>query len=495
HLAAVHEPVGVVDAEGQRRDRPATLVRWLVAADHELLPVAALDLEPGARAPAGVGGIRALGDDAFAAVPAHLLEHARAVSAHVLAEMHRAARGQRGEQLAERLLAFHERESPQVPAVELEQVERPVLDGTPVGQRGLERRECRSAPGTARDDLTVDQRAVAVEAGERVGDLPEPVGPVEARARVADGLPAARRREATITVEFHLVQPVVAGGWLVDQCRELRRDETRGLAAALAPAPAPLCAARTVAGLVGGDLGQAATRRDAQRELAGQRVRVVTGVLVTLLDQQPVLAFLLRPRAHAHEHPAAAHALAVRHETQLALLECPLRVVLRGLPGAAVPQHHRAAAVLSLRDRAFELGVRQRMILGADGEPLLPGNRARPAGHRPAPKDPAPFEPQVVMQAARIVHLHEETRLPDAPAAASRGLVGPGLARSREIALFRVLVEPCAAGHGPQALFFLPLPPDAFVRDGRLFAFAFFLPLPSAAAPSRLFFSAAMRSI
>src|SRR5690606_14286304 len=78
-LAAVHQPAAFVRAEQQGGERAPALVRGLVTADDELLAVAALDLEPGAAAPAGVAGIGALCDDAFAPLAAHLLQHARTV--------------------------------------------------------------------------------------------------------------------------------------------------------------------------------------------------------------------------------------------------------------------------------------------------------------------------------------------------------------------------------------------------------------------------------
>ena len=50
-----------------------------------------------------------------------------------------------------------------------------------------------------------------------------------------------------------------------------------------------------------------------------------------------------RPRRHADERPAALQPFAVQAEVELSLLQPFMRVVQR-LPGAAVPQHDRAAA-------------------------------------------------------------------------------------------------------------------------------------------------------
>ena len=54
------------------------------------------------------------------------------------------------------------------------------------------------------------------------------------------------------------------------------------------------------------------------------------------------------------------------------------------LPGALVPQHHRAAAVLALGDRALELAVVERMVLDVHGEALVGRIGRGPLGDRPA---------------------------------------------------------------------------------------------------------------
>src|SRR5262249_57628294 len=90
--------------------------------------------------------------------------------------------------------------------------------------------------------------------------------------------------------------------------------------------------------------------------------------LVMRLDEQPVLALLARAATHAHEMPRAGELLAVEREIELALLEPALGIAL-GLPGAAIPDHHGAAAVLALRDDAFALVVFDRVVLAAHRQP------------------------------------------------------------------------------------------------------------------------------
>src|SRR3546814_2663565 len=96
-----------------------------------------------------------------------------------------------------------------------------------------------------------------------------------------------------------------------------------------------------------------------------------------------VLLLLARLVGHAHQVPASAQLLAVQLEVEMplgvALLGvAPLLGVTKRRPAAAVPQHHRAAAVLTLRNGPFERAVFQRVVLDAAGEALLAGHQARP---------------------------------------------------------------------------------------------------------------------
>src|SRR5262245_61491740 len=95
--------------------------------------------------------------------------------------------------------------------------------------------------------------------------------------------------------------------------------------------------------------------------------------VVVLLDEEPVLLAVSRLLAvHAHQGPAALELLAVESELELAFL-----VVLDGIalalgdPGAAVPQEHGAAAVLSRGDDALEITVVEGMVLHVDGQASL----------------------------------------------------------------------------------------------------------------------------
>src|SRR5690606_36065823 len=91
---------------------------------------------------------------------------------------------------------------------------------------------------------------------------------------------------------------------------------------------------------------------------------LVARVLVAMLDEEPVRALRLRIVAHANEHPAALQTLAMQREFELAACQRSIdRKRSFGLPVAAIPELHRAAAVLAGRDGAFEVAIVQRMIL------------------------------------------------------------------------------------------------------------------------------------
>ena len=126
---------------------------------------------------------------------------------------------------------------------------------------------------------------------------------------------------------------------------------------------------------------------------------------VVRLEQQPLL--LASARLRADEVPAALQALAVQREGEMALGVGRARVAFRR-PAALVPDDHGAAAVLALGDRALEGEVLQRMVLRVDREALLPANEARAPRHRPALENAVELQPEIVVEAARVVLLDDE---------------------------------------------------------------------------------------
>src|SRR6202044_3203061 len=88
------------------------------------------------------------------------------------------------------------------------------------------------------------------------------------------------------------------------------------------------------------------------------------GEVVAVLDQEPVCALAAFPIVgHADQDKPAMQTLALEGK-----LEIALRQRLLGgagsvrLPIAAVPQHDRAAAILTLGYRPFEVAIIERMI-------------------------------------------------------------------------------------------------------------------------------------
>src|SRR5436190_13496453 len=131
------------------------------------------------------------------------------------------------------------------------------------------------------------------------------------------------------------------------------------------------------------DLLHAAATADAGQLGIDRALAVVAREFIALLDQQPVVLAVLATAAQADQRPAAVQPLAVQLEGELAVLERRIDIVMR-LPGAAVPQHHRAAAIFALGDRAFERTILDRMVLYVHGQPLVVRIFAWAFGHRPA---------------------------------------------------------------------------------------------------------------
>ena len=127
-----------------------------------------------------------------------------------------------------------------------------------------------------------------------------------------------------------------------------------------------------------------------------------------LLNKQPIwLGGIRRPPPHADQHPVPLQLCSVKREFQIAFLQPFLNVPMR-LPCAAIPKHHRAAAVLSLRNDSFKVSVLQRMVFHLHGEALVSRKVTRPLGHSPALEDSTPAQAKVVMQSGRRMFLNHE---------------------------------------------------------------------------------------
>jgi hypothetical protein len=94
----------------------------------------------------------------------------------------------------------------------------------------------------------------------------------------------------------------------------------------------------------------------------------------------------------ADQSPQAAQLVAAELEQELAVSETELGVLERH-EAAAVPDDHRAGAVVALRDQPLEIGVLDRVILGFEGAAFVLRVERRPFGHRPGVKGSGDFQP------------------------------------------------------------------------------------------------------
>jgi len=143
--------------------------------------------------------------------------------------------------------------------------------------------------------------------------------------------------------------------------------------------------------------------------------------VVVLLDEQPGGLGLFGARLHADERPLALELAAVEDELQRAVAQAGVDVGIGGLglPGALVPQHDGAPAILARGDDAFEAAVLHGVVLDLDGEPLVGDDVAGALGDGPALEHAIPAEAEVVVQMGGSVLLHAEGEL--------RGGFGSGL--------------------------------------------------------------------
>ena len=208
-----------------------------------------------------------------------------------------------------------------------------------------------------------------------------------------------------IAVELDLVHPAGSGRRLLDQLGELRLDERRAWRGPSSPSPcsrartavlpppflllcqtAPAVRFFAVMNGVGAlpapiaisfsvrpeatEVSLSCSSASSSPSCAYSSRCLISSQLVRLLSPPAVAAPF-----HAHQHPAAFEPLAVQGELQVALLQALVRIAFRD-PVAAVPQLHRAAAILALRDGALEVAVVERMVLDLDRQPLDRADRA-----------------------------------------------------------------------------------------------------------------------
>src|SRR5271170_937930 len=107
--------------------------------------------------------------------------------------------------------------------------------------------------------------------------------------------------------------------------------------------------------------------------------------------------------------PTPTQPLAIENEFEMAFQQGLVGIV-QGTPLATIPDDHRAAAIFSLRDRAFEIEIFERMVLGSHGQAFVGDHQAWSLRNGPAQQDPFVLEPEIVMQPSGVVLLQDEAR-------------------------------------------------------------------------------------
>ena len=157
---------------------------------------------------------------------------------------------------------------------------------------------------------------------------------------------------------------------------------------------------------------------------------------VAALDQQPIAPARSGTPRHLHQRPPAFEPNAVEGEPQLAVLQHDAGVAL-GPPVAAIPYHHGASAILSLRDFAFKVAVVEGMVLCPYGQPSLRGIERGPLCDGPREKDAVELKPQIIVQSPRRMLLDDEPQ----PLCRSDGALASWFRCPGKVSLGAVTVE------------------------------------------------------
>ena len=134
------------------------------------------------------------------------------------------------------------------------------------------------------------------------------------------------------------------------------------------------------------------------------------GPLVAALDQDPVVA------PGPGERPAAVELRPVEPHGQVAVVDPLPHAHGRGVVfgevaiGPRVPDDHGSGAVVPTGDVALERAIVERVVLDVHGETLDLRVVGRALGHGPRRHHAVDLEPEVVVEAAGMVLLHDERR-------------------------------------------------------------------------------------
>src|SRR5260370_26700020 len=133
--------------------------------------------------------------------------------------------------------------------------------------------------------------------------------------------------------------------------------------------------------------------------------------------------------------PQPLEPLAVQFEREMALRQGLVRVMKR-IPIAAIPYHHRAAAIFALGDSALEFEIFERMVLRANRKAFFRGNEAGPLWDSPAQQHAVQFQTKVEVNTPRVMLLDDKS----GSGAKVRAIIGLG--SSREVTLRAVSLQP-----------------------------------------------------
>ena len=197
--------------------------------------------------------------------------------------------------------------------------------------------------------------------------------------------------------------------------------------------------------LVGGDLLERAAGDDGGGFGVGDGGGFGSALkVVVLLNKEPVGLGLFGARGHANERPLAMHLGAVHGEFELAVAQAGVYVFMPGLrsPGALVPEHDRASAVLALGDDALEAAVLDGMVFDLDSEATVLDYVAGPLGAGPGLEYAVPAEAEVVVEMGSGVLLDTEGELVEGGGGGFSG----GLGGDVEVAHGAIARELCVYG-------------------------------------------------
>ena len=184
-----------------------------IAADHELLLMEALALEPVGTAGGSIGAVGALRNDALGVELAGLVEHGDAGGREVLGELEVVGVGGLKE-VGKELFAVKQRKVARVAAFEVEEIEAKVGKGVAGAflEGGLQVGEVGGAVRGEDHDLAIEGGGLDGEFGDGGGNGADALGPVQSAAsQHLDGFAVLAGLHA-VAVELQLVDPLRAFG-------------------------------------------------------------------------------------------------------------------------------------------------------------------------------------------------------------------------------------------------------------------------------------------